>query len=168
MNLRHSDVWLGIGTMLFGIMLLIFAIPDYVSTPSNVPKIVLSPRFWPDIIAYLIILLGAVLTVSRIFGTVSPTTFEQSASTGEFEDPSHPWLRLVGIAIVMVALIVAIPVLGMVWSSMIAFVAIALLVKTPKPVTAFIVAIILPLVLYAFFNHVAGVSVPQGRFITLP
>ncbi len=155
--------------MLFGIMLLIFAIPDYVSTPSNVPKIVLSPRFWPDIVAYLILILGAVLTISRIFGTVAPTSFEESTSTGvEFEDPSYPWLRLLGIAIVMVALIVAIPVLGMVWSSMIAFIAIALLVKTPKPVTALIVAIALPLVLYAFFNHVAGVSVPQGRFITLP
>ncbi|MEQ8824872.1 MAG: tripartite tricarboxylate transporter TctB family protein [Filomicrobium sp.] len=166
MNLKNSDVWLGIGTVLFGIFLLFVAIPAFVSSPSNVPKIVLSPTFWPTIIAYLIIILGIVLTLTRLFAKPAPAATEPTGDA--LEDPSQPWVRLLATAIVMFALIWAIPYFGMVWSSMVAFVAIAFIVKTPKPVTSLIVAIILPLVLYAFFNHVAGVAVPQGRFITLP
>lgn len=166
MNLKHPDVLLGIGTMLFGLLLLTYGIPTYVSSPSNVPKIVLSPTFWPDIIAYLVMLLGLVLTLSRALGTVQSGTSQHS--TKDLETPMQPWLRLVAIAVVMTGLVIAIPDLGMVWSSMLAFIAISAIVRTPKPVTSLIVAIALPLVLYGFFNHVAGVAVPQGRFISLP
>ena len=37
-----------------------------------------------------------------------------------------------------------------------------------EKVVSGLVAIVLPLVLYAFFAHIAGVAVPQGEFIRLP
>ena len=68
----------------------------------------------------------------------------------------------------MVATFGVMPWLGMVWTSMLAFVALAFLVKTRHPATAFICAIVVPLVLYAFFAHVASVAIPQGELVRLP
>ena len=53
-------------------------------------------------------------------------------------------------------------------TSMLIFVATALLVRTRHPKTALVCAVIVPLVLYAFFAHVAGVAIPQGNFMRLP
>ena len=41
MPLNHKDVWLGIGTVIFGVLLLVYAIPEFISAPSNVRKLVL-------------------------------------------------------------------------------------------------------------------------------
>ena len=68
----------------------------------------------------------------------------------------------------MAALVIAIPILGMVWATMVGFVLFAILVRSPRPVASLIVALVLPLALYGFFNHIAGVAVPQGEFVRLP
>ncbi len=78
------------------------------------------------------------------------------------------WLRLAGLAVIMVLTMFALPRLGMVWTSMIVFMAAALLFKTRHPIVAVICAVIIPLLLYAFFAHVAGISIPQGNFVRLP
>ncbi|MBU2582059.1 MAG: tripartite tricarboxylate transporter TctB family protein [Alphaproteobacteria bacterium] len=168
MNQKTNDLGLGAGVIAFGVFLLLYAIPVFVSAPSNVRALVLSPLFWPDIIAWIIIILGVTLIATRVFGppvVASETTASAALSP---EDTPYAIARLAAAAVIMVGLVVAIPVLGMVLSTGIAFALISMIVKTPRPVTALIVAILLPLVLYAFFAHVAGVSVPQGRFITLP
>ena len=58
--------------------------------------------------------------------------------------------------------------IGMVWASMLAFACLAFLMKTRHPKAALAAAVATPLLLYAFFAHVAGVAVPQGDFIRLP
>ena len=55
--------WLGIGFIAFGLFVLLVAIPYAVTSPSNVSRLVLSPTFWPIIISWLIIGLGAMLVV---------------------------------------------------------------------------------------------------------
>ena len=84
------------------------------------------------------------------------------------EEQLYGWGRLLAMAILMVGLVIATPILGMVLATAIAFALFSLVVVTPRPLTSIIVAIVLPLALYAFFSHVAGVSVPQGRFLMLP
>jgi uncharacterized RDD family membrane protein YckC len=76
--------------------------------------------------------------------------------------------RLLVMATVMAAYFWLIPQIGMVWASMGAFVATAFLVRTRHPVIAVITALVLPLALFAFFAHVAGVAIPQGKFLELP
>ena len=66
MNLMNKDIWLGIGTIAFGVFLLVFAIPSFVSSPSNVPALVLAPTFWPTIVAYMIIVLGAAWGITKL------------------------------------------------------------------------------------------------------
>ena len=69
---------------------------------------------------------------------------------------------------IMIVTMLLLPLLGMVWTSMAVFVATAFLMRTRHPLTAMACAILVPLVLYAFFAHVAGVAIPQGEFVRLP
>ena len=89
-------------------------------------------------------------------------------ASGTQEGAIAPWMRLVAMAGLMAALIIAIPIVGMVWATMICFGLFAIIVRSRRPIETVIVAVVLPLVLYAFFNHIAGVAVPQGEFIRLP
>ncbi|MBU1210698.1 MAG: tripartite tricarboxylate transporter TctB family protein [Alphaproteobacteria bacterium] len=168
MKLHSKDVWLGAGVVTFGVFLLVYAIPVFVASPSNVRVMFLSPTFWPDIISWLIIVLGATLIITRMFGPPVVASEPVDVSEMSRDEINFAWARLVAIAVIMVGLVMSTPILGMVLSTALAFALISAIVSTPRPVTALLVAILLPLMLYAFFAHVAGVSVPQGRFLSLP
>lgn len=78
------------------------------------------------------------------------------------------WVRLIVLAGIMALTMFALPRLGMVWTAMIVFIATAFLFKTRHPLIAIVCAIVIPLFLYLFFAHVAGVAIPQGEFVRLP
>ncbi len=169
MKFNDTDVLLGLGVIAFGVLLLTFAIPHYITSPSNVRALVLSPTFWPIIVAGIIVFMGALLAATRMFG-IGVTDPENAGElpSAEFDGGNFAWLRLVAVAGLMVGLVFAIPILGMVLATAIAFLAFAFIVRAPKPILILVSAIVIPLVLYWFFNHIAGVSVPQGRFFVLP
>jgi len=156
------QVRLGIGAILAALFLVTYAIPNWVSSPSNVGNIVLSPLFWPYILGGLTGLVGLGLAVSGW----------RTAQGGEVNepipDPRAGALRLAGFAVLMVVTFRAMPHLGMVWTSMLAFLALAFLVRTRHPAAAVICAVAVPLILYAFFAHVASVAIPQGDLVRLP
>ena len=163
MHDRSIQLQLGIGAVVAAAFLLLVAIPAWVSSPSNVPNIILSPLFWPWALAGLtgIAGLGMILTAIR-----EPKPSEPEIS--DVNDKPKAWGRLVSVAAVMVLAMLLMPRIGMVWTSMLIFVATAYLVRTSHPKTALISAVLVPLVLYAFFAHVAGVAIPQGDFVRLP
>jgi len=162
-NDRTIQIQLGIGAIIAAAFLLLVAIPTWVSSPSNVPNIILSPLFWPWALAVLTAItgLGMILTSIR-----APRLTEPEAS--DVDDRSRAWGRMAGIAVLMVITMLAMPRIGMVWTSMLVFAITAFLVRTSHPRTALISAVLVPLVLYAFFAHVAGVAIPQGDFVRLP
>lgn len=159
--LGRSGVQVGIAAIAMAAFLLLVGIPYGVAKPSNIRNIVLSPTFWPQILAGLLALAGIGLLISA-----------RSCERREFESsilevgggPS----RLAGMAILMGTYFWLIPLLGMVWASMLAFGGVAVLVRTRHPFAAAVSAVVFPLLLYAFFAHVAGVSVPQGELVRLP
>ncbi|MDC0360229.1 tripartite tricarboxylate transporter TctB family protein [Alphaproteobacteria bacterium] len=159
---------LGLVFIGFGAFILFVAIPYAVTSPSNVQKVVLAPTFWPTIIGWIIIGLGAILMAMRFL--VPADWSSDDADAGADDGPPLPggWLRLATAGALMVALVYVTPILGLVWTAMLCFVALSLLVKSSRPVVSLIVAIALPLALYVFFHHAAGVAVPQGEFIRLP
>jgi hypothetical protein len=151
---------LGVVSLALALGLTFIAIPWFVSSPSNVRNIILSPTFWPYV-------LSGFLAVSGLLLLLFPSTI------AEPEDAVHEALpgagfRLFAIAAIMVLTMILLPRLGMVWTSMLAFAASAFLYRTRHPRTAIVCAILVPLVLYAFFAHVAGVAIPQGNFVRLP
>ena len=155
---------LGIGACLAAGALALLAIPAWVSSPSNVSNLVLSPTFWPYVLSGLTGLVGLGLVASA-FGAGARA---EIAEDDPEPVPGAATLRLLGMAAIMVATMLALPHLGMVWTAMAAFGATAALLRTRHPVVAAICAVAVPLVLYAFFAHVAGVAVPQGEILRLP
>ena len=163
MSERRLHLQLGVGACVASLFLIFIAIPQWVATPSNIKNIFLSPLFWPLVLAGCTGLVGLGLVVS---GLRTPAAPHEGAAVPE-EGPGA-WVRLLGMGLIMVGTMYLLPRLGMVWTSMLCFVLTAFLVKTRHPVLAVICAIVIPLILYAFFAHVAGVAIPQGDFVRLP
>lgn len=163
MNEKTLQMRLGLGACLMALFLVFVAIPNWVAAPSNVPNIILSPLFWPYTLSAFTGLVGLGLIATSMRLPVTDETLNEP-----IDDLGPARLRMIGIAVIMLVSMFLFPRLGMVWTCMLAFLATAFLVKTRHPVTAVICAILIPLILYAFFAHVAGVAVPQGNFVRLP
>lgn len=163
MNDRAGKIQLGIGAIVAAVLFVAVVIPNFVSAPSNVPNVILSPRFWPNAIALFTGLtgIGLLLTALR-----HPE--DERETPVDVDHRGMALLRLSGVAVVMLATVYAMPRLGLVWTTMVAFIAVAFLVRTHHPVSAVISAVAIPLLLYAFFAHVAGVAIPQGEIVRLP
>ena len=159
--MRRTQLQLGIGAVATALLLALVAIPAFVFSPSNVRNVVLAPTFWPYVLAGLTGIAGLGLLASG-------WRMEQGEAEGPGAGGVAPWLRLVAMAAIMALTMVLIPVLGMVWTSMLAFAACALLFRTRHPYLALVCAVAVPLALYAFFAHVAGVAIPQGVVVRLP
>lgn len=165
MSQKSLHLRLGVVASLFALFLVFFAIPNFVFAPSNVGKIVLSPKFWPYVLSGLTALIGLGLVFNALT-TASDVPFEDE-ETGHPEG-SAPWMRLGALAVIMVLMMFGLPRLGMVWTAMLVFAACAFLFRTRHPIAALVCAVIVPLLLYVFFAHVAGVAIPQGNFVRLP
>lgn len=153
---------LGIGACLVAAFLVFVGIPGWVSSPSNVQNIVLAPTFWPYVLSALTGLIGlGLILAGRSAGRIVAE---------EDHDPAdaRSWPRLLALAVIMAVTMYALPRLGMVWTCMLVFAATAFLFQTRHRVTAIVCAVVIPLALYAFFAHVAGVGIPQGNFVRLP
>lgn len=160
---RSIQIQLGIGAIAASVFLIAVAIPFWVSSPSNVPNVILSPLFWPNVLAALTGLIGAGLIVTSI---ARPRPEKPDAS--DVDDRPAAFTRLAIMAVIMIASVLVMPRLGLVWTAMLTFAATAFLVKTKHPRSALVCAVVIPLVLYVFFAHIAGVAVPQGDFVRLP
>ncbi len=160
---RRDEIIVGIVILCFGVLLLTVLIPNYVEVPRRVRLLALAPYFWPNIIGALLVLCGGLLAVRAYFAPPTPPEQTESLAISQPEA-----LRLAGTLLLLVATLFALPRLGMVWTTMITFVAMVLLTGGKRLVWAIVVAVLLPLVLYIFFYKIAGVAIPQGRFVRLP
>lgn len=157
----RSKLQVGLAAIGFAAFLFLVGIPFGVTSPSNVSKIVLSPVFWPNVLAALLALAGLGLVLSaRLARPVGEEAAPDAVPGG--------WLRLAAMAVIMLLYVGLAAKAGLVWMSMLAFAAMAFLIRTRHRVAAAIAALLVPLVLYAFFAHVAGVAVPQGVLVRLP
>ncbi|HEY9055719.1 MAG TPA: tripartite tricarboxylate transporter TctB family protein [Aurantimonas sp.] len=150
-------------TIGFALILLVVVIPYGIVTPRNVRLPVLSPLFWPVILGGALLLCGVLLAIRAHFSSEDEQVEREQVTFGRPEA-----LRLAALLILIVAYYLAIPFLGMVWASVAAFLAMTLITGTKWRVHRFIWALVLPLALYAFFSHVAGVPIPQGQLVRLP
>lgn len=163
MTNRSVQLQLGLGACIAALFLIFVAIPQWVAAPSNIRNIFLSPLFWPYALAGFTALAGLGLVAAGLRDSGDETPLNEA-----LEDPARAWVRLAGMAAIMIVIMYLLPRLGMVWTCMLAFAATAFLVRTRHPIAALICAVAVPLVLYAFFAHVAGVAIPQGTIVRLP
>lgn len=162
MTPRSVQLHLGTAACLIALGLIAIGIPYGVSSPSNVSNIVLAPTFWPYVLAGFTGLTGVGLLLVG-WRTDRAAIFNDEPTTDE-----RGWLRLAALALIMIVTMIVLPSLGMVWTTMLVFAVTAFLFRTRHPRTAVICAIVIPLALYVFFAHVAGVGIPQGDYLVLP
>jgi putative tricarboxylic transport membrane protein len=158
-----SNRVLGILCCVVSIVLWFYAIPEWVSSPSNVTKVVLSPTFWPLIITGLIALCGTYLLVTgEVAGDEQIEALEQPQNKGAGAT------RLLLTALAMLAFLVAVETSGLIIGSMALFITVAAVITQKISTRMVLIAIILPIALYGFFAHVASVAIPQGEWVQLP
>ena len=158
-----SNRVLGILCCVVSIILWFYAIPEWVSSPSNVTKVVLSPTFWPLIITGLIALCGAYLLVTgEVEGDEQIEVLERPQNKGAGAT------RLLLTALAMLAFLVAVETSGLIIGSMALFIIVAAVITKKISYRMVLIAIILPIALYGFFAHVASVAIPQGEWVQLP
>lgn len=66
MSQKSLHLRLGIAASLFALFLVLFAIPTFVFAPSNVGNIILSPKFWPYVLAGLTGIIGLSLLANAV------------------------------------------------------------------------------------------------------
>ena len=157
-----GQLHLGVAACLVALFLIFVGIPNGVTSPSNVRNIVLAPTFWPYVLSGITALTGLGLLIAG-------WRQKQAAPIDvETRHDAYGWLRLAALGIIMIITMFALPRLGMVWTTMLVFIVTALLFRTRHPRTALLCAVLIPLALYLFFAHVAGVGIPQGNYVRLP
>ena len=171
MRRLRPDLALGVGLTAFALVLLLVLIPHGISRPGTIRVAVLSPTFWPNIIGWGILIGGLALVLQNLAKRGAPAAESTDAERLEPEPEAgsaQPWLRLGALAVMMAAYFVLLDRLGMVIASTLAFLTVAAIVRARRRLAVALTAVLLPLAVYAFFNHVAGVPIPQGRLLRLP
>ncbi|MEM6759084.1 MAG: tripartite tricarboxylate transporter TctB family protein [Pseudomonadota bacterium] len=140
-------------------------IPMGVVSPGSVEQAALSPAFWPKVIAWSTLAASVLLLVESIAAA------RGAAPAPETEEPADqdyaPWVGIVRAAALVALLFgyfASLERFGLVVPSMVLIPLIMLMFGERKALTIAIAAVALPLILYGFFRHVAGISIPLGIF----
>lgn len=156
--------WLvGLLVFVFSLSLLLYFIPQYVDSPRTVRDVVLSPVFWPTVIAWIMLIIGIGMLIVQYLERGN------KVAEDEHEKQKESCTRLLMFSAFLAGYYLLLPVLGMIWTSSLAFIVFSIFISgTEYRKTAVSVGILLPLALYVFFYHVAGVNIPQSDFMRLP
>ena len=151
----------GVGVALLGLVIFFVLIPWGIDQPGNVEHAALAPDFWPQIIAVLMMALGALQALRP-----APDDDDEDS-----REDSGSWRhRAPGLVVALGALFgfyVLIPSLGMVVPGVGVIFALMVFGGERRWGLAATVAAGVPILLYAFFVHVAGIPIPLGVFETL-
>ncbi|MCB8836252.1 tripartite tricarboxylate transporter TctB family protein [Aurantimonas sp. VKM B-3413] len=159
---RPIELGLSLFVVLFALFLWLVLIPFGIDAPSSMRSILLSPRFWPTILAAGLLLLGVILGVATL-----------RRKTRDGHDLFEPftrseYVRLAGFVVLLAVYFEAISWIGMIWSSVLCFAAVVFLTGAKNKAVGLCCALLLPIVLFGFFYHVAGVNIPQSELLRLP
>ena len=159
---RRIEFVLSASVVLFGLFLWFVAVPHGIVTPSSMRSILLSPAFWPTILAIALTASGILLAFAQMR--------RRSEDMGEDVEPfaRSETMRLVGFVALAALYFEAISWIGMVLASVRAFALFVFLTGAPNKIIGLVAALVLPILLFAFFYHVAGVNIPQSDFLRLP
>jgi putative tricarboxylic transport membrane protein len=165
---RSKTFWVGAVSTALGGLLHFWLIPNFISVPENMARAVLSPAFWPEILSALVTISGLIILLQGSLSSVSNSSPEDGGPSTVSEEVSTSWTRLVAFCFAMVIYVGSINYLGMPISSVIMLIVSFQLLGEKRYGPSLVISAGLPILLFMFFFHVAGVSIPQGEWISLP
>ena len=159
-----KDFIVGVVMTAFAATALLWLIPTQVA-PGYGGGAALSPRFWPTVIAVVILLLGAVLSAQALLRlrrkASARETRTETAATPATAPESSPWAVWTAVFMLVPYYYLSLQ-LGLLLSSVLAYVAYSTLAGERNVTSILAFAIAGPLVLTLFFIIVAQVLIPLG------
>jgi len=171
--MSHRDLWLGAGLTIASALLYLVVIPAGVTVPAGVRSAVMSPTFWPSVIALFLLAMSALLFLRAALAWRSGKLLShRSSELSEDEDHEssglHGQVRAVAVIAIMFAYYWLIHKIGLVPASMAAMLAVGLATSRPRLWLVLIATPVLPMLLYLFFFKVANVPIPGGEWLVFP
>lgn len=157
---RHQDLIIGLIVMTLAIAGLAWLIPAGVQVPARLNSPLLSPDFWPRILAGLLLAMGLLISIMALRNRQQPPTEDASLT------PITAQSRNKGIAFVIGLFVyyLAILWLGIVLASVLALIGFMLLGGQRRWWPMLLTAVLLPVLVYTFFVHIARIPMPLGLF----
>lgn len=144
-----------------GMLLFFVLIPMGIDSPGEVDHASLSPDFWPKIIVAIFSAMGLFVLIKPLPAPVDDEGGVQSAS----------WLsrapRLLLVLTVLFCFYFLIDQLGMVVPGIAVIFGMMFFAGERRWLLMAIIAIVVPVMLYVFFVHVANIPIPLGIFEVL-
>lgn len=154
MSLNNKDFWSGLIMVVIGATLLALLIPTGIDEPKKVKFAVMSPSYYPRIVAILMVLVGLAVAIGgarRPAETAVPEVVDVAAIA-----------KVAAVFAIFLTAAFALPHAGFVLTCTLALVALMTLAGERNPVIIVLVALLLPFCLHLFFTKVANVPIPGG------
>ena len=154
MSLRNRDLWAGLAFFLLGLLMVVFLIPAGIVEPKKVKFAVLSPSYYPRIVAIAMSIIGLAIVI----GALRKPTGEYTTSVFD----SKAAIKVCAVFFVLFATAYALPQAGFVLATTVALAILMILAGERNPLIISGVSILLPIFLYLFFSKLANVPIPGG------
>jgi putative tricarboxylic transport membrane protein len=158
MTPNSRDVIVGFTVVLFAGFTLLVLIPQGIPTPGRTAPGQMLPDFWPRVITSGLVAIGVLIALLAIF---APTVEEAGEELDEPHPPMVATLKVVTAIVLMFGYLWLIQLIGMVVASMIAIPLFSVLYGERRVWIYVPLAIVLPVLLYVFFRHVASIPIPD-------
>lgn len=151
---RNRNFWSGLIFLAIGVALLVFLIPGGIDEPKRVKFAVMSPSYYPRIIAIAMTIIGLMITLGALAEKRPGSSFSNIDARPIFK------VAVVFIAFLLTAY--ALPHAGFVLTCTLALFFLMILAGERNPFIIAPVALLLPICLHLFFAKIANVPIPGG------
>ena len=169
--MTYRDLWLGAGLAVLSALLYLVVIPVGVRVPASVRSPVMSPDFWPSIIALFLLGVSALLLLRGLIAWRRGQIVPHRSTEALGDDESAGWngrVRATAVIVLMFVYYWLILKIGLVPASMFAMLAVGLTTARPKLIALLIATPALPMLIYLFFYEIARVPIPGGEWLVFP
>ena len=178
---KKRDLIAGIGFIAIAALIILIGIPYGVQEPKKIKFVALSPSYYPRLVCYCLLFIGALLVATRLFKKLDK---DSAADHPVVDHPgvnhpvvNHPVVnhsgqssgtltkQLVSLTIIAVILLfyyLSLESLGFIVSSSIVLLVLLLIAGERKPWAIALLPALLPVSIYWFFTHVANIPIPTG------
>lgn len=166
-NKKTKDLITAILFIVLGLTAIFALIPSGVIVPGSVQISALSPDFWPYTIAWGVVISSCFLLLETFMLKV-PEGDEDASEDAEYKLATLPaTLRIVILIFALFLFYFALTTVGIVAGSVVLMPAMMLYFGERQWKYIIPLSILIPIGLYLFFLHVAGIPMPLGIFETL-
>ena len=151
--------------LLIGMIILYFCIPSQIAE-NMVAKSAISPRFFPTFSVVAVIIACALVlifdAVERIRNRAKPQAAQESDAEGEKEQLSY--LRVVLVALLLLAWYIFMPIIGFIISTIVVMCVMSFLLGCRNRIVLIVFPVVFTLALYLSFVELLHVSLPEVLF----